>query len=281
MTGAEQTPAKSVVKTVAAGSVTLAAVDRGQGPPLVLLHGFPLSHAMWQAQIDYFSRSHRVIAPDLRGFGASQVVPGTASMEQMADDVQALLDSLRVNEPVVLAGLSMGGYVAFQFWRKYAQRLRALVLCDTRSVPDSPEAVEGRLKTAEKIRSLGSTEPLVEAMTPKLFAPQTLRDQPKLVDEQRQVMWHTSPNGAAAALLGMAARPDATEYLVQMALPALVVVGEHDAIATVDEMRQIAQAIAGSEFAIIPGAGHMAPLEQPAEFNRVLETFLEQVPAAR
>lgn len=271
----------SNIKTVAAGAVTLAVVDRGQGPPLVLLHGFPLSHLMWQAQIEYFSRSFRVIAPDLRGFGASQVVPGKASMEQMADDVRELLQTLRIDEPVVLAGLSMGGYVAFQFWRKYPHRLRALVLCDTRSVPDSPEAAEGRLKTAEKIRELGNTGPLVETMTPKLFAPQTLRDQPALVEEQRQVIWHTTPNGAAAALLGMAARPDATDYLVRMALPALVVVGEHDAIASVDEMRQIAQAIAGSEFAIISGAGHMSPLENPAEFNQALETFLEQVLAAR
>jgi pimeloyl-ACP methyl ester carboxylesterase len=281
MTHSDQSGSRSNVKTVAAGSVTLAVVDRGHGPPLVLLHGFPLNHSMWQAQIEYFSQSWRVIAPDLRGFGASQVVPGTASMEQMADDVHALLDTLRVDESVVLAGLSMGGYVAFQFWRKYANRLRALVLCDTRSVPDSPEAAEGRLKTAEKIRSLGSTEPLVEAMTPKLFAPQTLREQPKLVEEQRQVMWHTAPNGAAAALLGMAARSDATDYLVTMALPVLVVVGEHDAIASVDEMRQIAQAIAGSEFAIVAGAGHMSPLENPADFNQALEAFLEQLPATR
>lgn len=281
MTHSDPSRSGGNLKTVAAGSVTLAVVDRGQGPPLVLLHGFPLNHSMWQAQIEYFSRSFRVIAPDLRGFGASQVVPGTASMEQMADDVHALLETLHVDEPVVLAGLSMGGYVAFQFWRKYAARLRALVLCDTRSVPDSPEAAELRLKSAEKIRALGSTEPIVEAMTPKLFAPQTLREQPKLVEEQRQVMWHTAPNGAAAALLGMAARPDATDYLVTMTLPVLVVVGEHDAISSVDEMRQIAQAIAGSEFAILAGAGHMSPLEKPADFNQTLEAFLEQIPAAR
>lgn len=281
MTHSDQPDSGSNVKTVVAGSVALAVVDRGQGPPLVLLHGFPLNHSMWQAQIEYFSRSCRVIAPDLRGFGASQVVPGTASMEHLADDVHALLDTLRVDEPVVLAGLSMGGYVAFQFWRKYAPRLRAMVLCDTRSVPDSPEAAEGRLRTAEEIRTLGSTESLVEAMTPKLFAPQTLREQPKLVETQRQVMGHTAPDGAAAALLGMAARPDATDYLVTMALPVLVVVGEYDAIASVDEMRQIAQAIAGSEFAIVAGAGHMSPLENPTDFNHALEVFLEQVPAAR
>jgi pimeloyl-ACP methyl ester carboxylesterase len=266
---------------VTAGKVALAVADRGHGPPLVFLHGFPLDHTMWQAQIRHFAGAWRVVAPDLRGFGGSQVVPGITTMEQMADDVAALLDALEINEPVVLAGLSMGGYVAFQFWKRHQRRLRALVLCDTRSVPDSSEAAAGRQVTADKILASGSTEPLVEAMTPRLFAPQTIAAWQSLVAAQQQVMRRTSPAGAAAALRGMAVRPDATDYLIAMALPVLVVVGEHDVISSVDEMRTMAQAIAGSEFEIIAGAGHMSPLEDPAAFNQALAAFLEQVRAAR
>ncbi len=274
--GAAREDESAGLRRVRAGAVELAVADTGRGKPLLLVHGFPLDHAMWNAQIAEFSRTCRVIAPDLRGFGASQVAPGTSSMEQMADDLVALLDALEVREPVVLVGLSMGGYVAFQFWRKYRQRLRGLVLCDTRSIPDSPEAAEGRLKLVEKILAEG-TAPLAEAMLPKLFAAGTVAQQPALVESQRQVILRTDPQGAAAALRGMAARPDATEYLVQMALPALVLVGEHDAISSVDEMRLLAQAIAGSEFEIVAGAGHMSPLENPRAFNQPLGQFLEQV----
>src|SRR5262245_10100046 len=121
------------MQLIRCGEVELALVDRGRGRPLVLLHGFPLDHSMWNAQIEHFSTKFRVIVPDLRGFGASQVVPGASSMEQMADDVSAMLAALAVREPIVLVGLSMGGYVAFQFWRKYGQQLKGLVLCDTRA----------------------------------------------------------------------------------------------------------------------------------------------------
>jgi len=262
-------------RRVQAGAVELAVVDRGAGHPLVLLHGFPLDHSMWQAQIDVFSATHRVIAPDLRGFGGSQVVPGTATMEQMADDVAALLDALGIDEPVVLAGLSMGGYVTFPFWRKYANRLRALVLCDTRSVPDSPEAAAVRHQSADNLTSTFSTAQLADTILPKLFAPGTAIEQPGVVDAQRQVILHSSPLGAAAALRGMAARADSTDYLAQMSLPVLVVVGEHDVISPAEEMRLLARAIAGSEFAILQGAGHMSPLERPADFNAALRSFLD------
>ena len=113
--------------------IRLATVDQGRGPPVLLIHGFPLDHSMWDGQIETISSRYRVLAPDLRGFGQSGVTDASVSMEQHADDLAALMDALGIADPIVLCGLSMGGYIAFEFWRKYSPRLRALVLCDTRS----------------------------------------------------------------------------------------------------------------------------------------------------
>jgi len=131
-------------------------VERGSGVPLLLVHGYPLDHSMWQGQIEGLGDACRVIAPDLRGFGASGVTPGTVTMGQMADDMAALLDALKIHEPIVFCGLSMGGYVAWQFALRHRQRLTKLILCDTRAAADSPEAAAGRLKTADKVLDEGA-----------------------------------------------------------------------------------------------------------------------------
>jgi pimeloyl-ACP methyl ester carboxylesterase len=264
------------MRIVRAGQVDLQVMERGRGMPILLAHGFPLDHSMWDPQIEHLAKRWRVVAPDLRGFGGSQVVPGVASMEQMADDLNALLDVLEINEPIVLCGLSMGGYVAFQFWRKYGSRLRALVLCDTRAVADTPEAADSRLKMIEQVQRAG-TGNLAEVMLLKLFAPETFRTDPAAIEAQRQRILAASPEGLAAALRGLAQRPDVTAYLSKIALPTLLVVGEHDAISTVDEMRGMAGAIAGSEFVVIPHSGHMTPCENPAAFNQALAQFLARV----
>ena len=143
------------MKRLTVGGVELNVVVRGSGLPLLLAHAFPLDHSMWSAQIERFGSQAQVIAPDLRGFGSSGVTVGTVSMEQMADDLAAILDQLGVGEPVVLAGLSMGGYVAWQFARKYPQRLRALVLANTRATADTPEARQGRMNLVEQVLSAG------------------------------------------------------------------------------------------------------------------------------
>ena len=244
--------------------------------PVVLVHGFPLDHSMWQAQIARLSERWRVVAPDLRGFGASQVTPGIVTMEQMADDLAAMLEALAIDEPIVLCGLSMGGYVAFQFWRKYRSRLRGLVLCDTRAVADTSEAAASRLKMAAHVLEAGTVY-VADAMLPKLFAPATFKDRPGVVDFERQKILAAQPEGVAAALRGLAARPAATGYLREIALPTLVIVGEHDAISTVDEMRGLAEQIPHSQLVVIPDAGHMTPLESPAAFNAAIERFLTAV----
>lgn len=252
---------------------SLSVADVGQGPPILFVHGFPLDHTMWRQQLAELSRDHRCIAPDLRGFGQSSVTTGKVTMEQFADDLAALLDALGVTEPVVLCGLSMGGYIAWEFVRRHAARLRALILCDTRAVPDSPEAAANRLKLAEDVERLGP-ELVANAMLPRLLAPNTTAHRPEWVHELRQVMLGTNPQGIAAASRGMAERGDARPLLPTIDCPTLVIVGEHDVISPPAEMRDIATAIPRSVFQIIADAGHMAPLEQPLATNAAIRRFM-------
>jgi 3-oxoadipate enol-lactonase len=258
---------------VKAQEVQFNMVNRGRGVPLVLVHGYPLDHSMWQGQIDGLSDICRVIAPDLRGFGASDVTPGTVTMEQMADDVAGVLDAMHIEEPIVFCGLSMGGYVAWQFALRHRQRLAKLILCDTRAVADSPEAAAGRLKTAERVLAEGAGV-AAEALLPKLFAPATYNEQPQIVESTRQVILRTKPAGIAAALRGMAQRPDVTSRLSEINVPALVICGEHDGISPPAEMRQIAERLPNARFLEIAGAGHMAPLERPDVVNAAIRDFL-------
>lgn len=261
---------------VDAHGVRLHVIDEGQGPPLVFVHGFPLDHHMWDAQRREFRTTHRVIIPDLRGFGRSEVTDPPGSMEQFADDVAALLDALGVQEPVTLCGLSMGGCVAFAFARRCAARLRALVICDARAVTDTPETLAVRRQIAQRVLTEG---PLIvaDAMLPRLFGPRTKEDQPQVIDAVRNVILATSARGIAAGQLALAGRPDCTDLLPQIGVPTLVVCGEHDIISPPDEMRALAGAIPQGEFVLIPQAGHMAPLEQPAAVNAALRAFLERL----
>ena len=262
------------MKTQTVNAVELAFVDQGAGSPVVLLHGFPLDHRMWNAQIDALSERHRVIAPDLRGFGRSGVTDGPVSMEQFADDLAALLDALEVSERITLCGLSMGGYVAFQFWKRYNSRLRGLILCDTRAAGDTPEMAAARHEMADRVLREGPA-PLVEGMMPKLFAEATLEYRPEVIDSVHRVMMRTDPKAIAAAARGMAQRPDVSRMLAKIDCPTLVIVGELDAISTVDEMRAIAEAVPGAQFVEIAGSGHMSPLEKPAEVSAAMLEFLD------
>lgn len=255
----------------------LAFVDRGTGPAVLLVHGFPLDHTMWNAQIEALSQSYRVIAPDLRGFGASGVSQDTVTMRQMADDLAALLDAREVSGRVALCGLSMGGYIAFQFQRAYGNRLRALVLCDTRSMPDTPEAAAGRHQTADRLLAEGRTSFLADAMLPKLLSPATLRDRPAIAETLRRTIEGNDPRGVAAAARGMAQRPDATPWLSEIACPTLVVVGAEDAISSPAEMQGIARGIPKARCVEIAGAGHMSPVEAPQAVNAALLQFLGEI----
>ena len=265
-----------MMKRVFARELEFSVVDQGQGSPLLFVHGFPLSHALWNAQIPVFAGQHRVIVPDLRGFGSSVDTDGTVTMEDFADDLAAILDFLEVREPVVLCGLSMGGYIALQFVRKYQRRLRGLVLCDTRASADVPEVVENRLKIAKLVIESGA-QPVAELMLPKALSSKTFADRLEVVEAVRSMMISSDPTGVAAASRGMAVRPDMTALLPSIDLPTLVVVGADDALTPVEEMRRMAQAIPRSQFKVVPEAGHLPPLENPVVFNAALAEFLEKL----
>jgi pimeloyl-ACP methyl ester carboxylesterase len=254
-------------------SADLWVYDRGRGPAILFVHGFPLDHSMWAGQGSAFDREYRVLTPDLRGFGFSGPAEGTVSMAEFADDLAALLDRLQLSEPIVLCGLSMGGYIALQFWKRHRNRLRALVLCDTRAAADSPEAAENRHKMAEQVMTDGS-HVAADAMLPKLFPPQVLAEKPNFFEATKQVILGTSPTAIAAAQRGMAVRPEMRAELGEIDVPTLVVCGELDAISPPTEMREIAAAIPGSRMEIIAGAGHLSPLEKPDAFNAVLSHWL-------
>jgi pimeloyl-ACP methyl ester carboxylesterase len=286
------------MQTVRLPDIDLAVEDQGSGPPVVLLHGFPLTHAIWAGQIaalakkgtvpicakhppgrsgkwglSPFSGRCRMIAPDLRGFGQSSITPGRVTIPQLADDLAAMLDALGVSEPVVLAGLSMGGYVAMQFFQAHRQRLRGLVLCDTRAAADAPEVARARLQTADRVEREGPGV-LADAMLPRLFSPATPVRRPELVEQVRQMILGGNPRGLAAAARGLAERPDFTDLLPRIDLPVLVVVGSDDAISTPEEMGALARAIPGARYVQIAAAGHLSPLEQPAAVAAAMAEFL-------
>jgi pimeloyl-ACP methyl ester carboxylesterase len=261
-------------------TVELAYIDRGAGQPVVLMHGFPLDHTMWNPQIDALADVARVIAPDLRGFGQSSlgnVSPTRAmALEQYADDVVALLDAINLKEPIILAGFSMGGYIVWQFVRKYADRLRALIQIDTRAAADTEEARANRLKMAAHIEEWGSAR-VAEMMGPKLFAAGKFEANVGIVKDLRRVIADTPPASIAVAQRAMAARPDMTHLLPQIKVPSLVVAGVDDALIPAHEMRQIAAAIPNGKYVEIPTAGHMSTIENPDAVNKALRDFVKSV----
>lgn len=270
------------MKTAKISTGELAYVDRGAGQPVLLVHGFPLDHTMWDAQIESLSKRERVIAPDLRGFGKSPLGPVDPThgitMERYADDLVELLDELKLGagQPVVFVGLSMGGYIAWQFARKYADCLRALVLLDTRALADTDEARAGRLKMADNVAEWGSGR-VAEMMGPKLSAPSTFQTQPEVIAALRRVVESTSPAAIAAAQRGLAARPDMSRLLPKITVPTLVVVGAEDAISPPAEMQAIAAAVSNAEFVIIPNSGHMTSMENPVAVNQTLLAFIDSL----
>ncbi|HEX3600901.1 MAG TPA: alpha/beta hydrolase [Lacipirellulaceae bacterium] len=268
------------MKTIALTNGGLAYVDEGNGQPVLLIHGFPLDHTMWAAQIASLAEHARVFAPDLRGFGQSPlgaVDPQHGiSMAQYAEELAEFLSALEIAEPICIAGFSMGGYVAWQFVQRFKQRVRALIQCDTRALADTAEGRAGRIKMAENVAEWGSRR-VAEMMGPKLFSARALETQPQLMAEVRRVVEETPAAAIAAAQRGMAARPDVTAMLPTIDMPTLVLVGEVDAISPPAEMQAIADAIPNSEFVVIPASGHMTTMESPRAVNDAILDYLERI----
>jgi pimeloyl-ACP methyl ester carboxylesterase len=238
---------------------------------MVLLHAFPLEGEMFEPQWAAFADRARFIVPDLRGFGGSGMPGGPSEMGAMADDVLALLDHLAI-EAAVVGGVSMGGYVSLALLRNDPSRVRALVLADTQTSADDPAGRERRETTARQVLAEGSTAllPSVDVLLAP-SAPTELR--------ARVARWITggSPQGQAAALRGMALRPDARDILARFGGPVLVVVGESDVLTPPARARAMAELIPGSELVEIPGGGHLANLDHPEDFNEALARFLHRV----
>lgn len=264
--------------------VRMVCEDCGSGPPIVLLHGFPLDHTMWNAQIEALCSHFRVIAPDLRGFGRSALADGDAEngvgMERYAADVVALLDWLQVAEPVVLVGFSMGGYAAWQFALRWPERLRGLVPCDTRAAGDAEEGRAGRFKMAEAAMQAGNASPAL-AMLTKLFAPQSYEERPDVVERVRGIIERQSAEGIAAAQRGMARREDVRGRLDSIAAHSLCIVGVEDAISPAKEMHEIAVLLAKSgldevRLVEVEFAGHMSPMENPTAVTEAIRAFARE-----
>jgi 3-oxoadipate enol-lactonase len=255
--------------------VNLAVEVRGEGPAILFVHGYPLDRTIWRDQIDSLE-GYRRIAPDLRGMGQSDAPDLGYGMGIYAADLAALLDALGVNE-VVLCGLSMGGYVIFEFLRRWRHRVRALILMDTRVEGDSTEGRRARDAAAASARD-GGAGAVGGALLPKMLAPGSEERAPELVDRVRRMMAATPVAGMIGALAAMRDRHDSTGLLPTLAdLPTLVLVGEEDALAPPDAARRIATLIPGARLVVIPGAGHLPPVERPSETTAEIREFLRVV----
>jgi 3-oxoadipate enol-lactonase len=244
--------------------------DVGSGPAVLMLHAFPLAGTMWRAQVAALRDRYRLIVPDLRGFGGSDAPPGVYLMDQLADDVAALLGHLGVKRAAVV-GLSMGGYIGFSFWRRHADLVAALVLADTRAGADTDEGKATREANARLAESQGA--PAIAAkMIPNLVAPTATQE---LRDELEALITANSPIGIAGALRGMALRPDSRPDLATISVPTLLIVGSEDELTPPAESAAMHAAITNSTYVSIPQAGHLSNLEQPAQFNAALGAFLD------
>ncbi|MGX1131935.1 3-oxoadipate enol-lactonase [Streptomyces glaucescens] len=242
------------------------------GVPLVLVHGHPFDHTMWAPQIEAFAPSRRVIAPDLRGYGASPVVPGVTPLSAFAEDVEALLDELGV-DTFVLAGLSMGGQIAMECCARFGHRVRGLVLADTFAEPETPQGRRARNAMADRLLREGMRGYADEVLH-KMVASYA---DPAVQSHVHGMMTATPPEGAAAALRGRAERPDYRPVLARVRVPALVVVGEDDEYTPVPVAESLHALLPDSTLRIVKGAAHMPNLERPAEFNEALAAFLARI----
>lgn len=258
------------------GSLEIGYDDVGTGQPVLFAHAFPLNRTMWAPNVSALVDRCRCVAADFRGFGETTIVP-PYSMEQYADDLAHLLDVLHI-EKAVLVGCSMGGYVSFAFWRRHRDRVRALVLADTRPGADSEETVMRRRHLIDLARGEGSTA-VANAQIASIVGKTTREKQPDTYDAVHRMMAQTPAEGIIGALEAMMLRPDSTSLLSTIDVPTLIVVGDEDVPTPPKEARAMHERIAGSKLEVISAAGHLSNLERPAAFNHVLTEFLVSLTA--
>jgi pimeloyl-ACP methyl ester carboxylesterase len=263
------------MERIKSADVEIAYESIGEGAPIVLLHPFPVNHEMWKPAAQSLISRYRVILPDLRGHGDSDVGEAAATMDKHALDLAHVLDAEGLGR-ALFAGVSIGGYVLFEFWRRFPGRVAGLVLCNTKAQADTAEARAGRLQAAADVLDRG-TEPFFEGMLLKVLGPTTRRRRPDLADGALRMMRKMSAEGVAAVQRGMAERPDSIETLKTINVPTLVITGDEDAMTGLPEAELMRRHIRGSELKVIAQAAHYSPWEQPEEVGKVLRQFVDAV----
>jgi pimeloyl-ACP methyl ester carboxylesterase len=247
--------------------------ETGEGLPLVLLHGFPLSSAMWESQRDGLGDVCRVITPDQRGFGDSPLGGDPPSLEFAAGDLAALLDRLGLDR-IVLGGLSMGGYVAMRFCARYGKRVAGLVLADTKATTDPPEILERRERVARRVVEPGGAEVVFRDLVPAMVGDTTRERREDVVQRVRELVWEAPVESVAWASRAMAARPDSLGVLAAMSVPALVIVGDEDALTPVDDAQAMVDVLPAGRLVRLGAVGHMSAMEDPGAFDAAVRDFV-------
>ena len=247
----------------------------GAGAPVILLHPFPVHHEFWLPVAEYLSSRYQLIMPDLRGHGISGLGNGAATMQKHASDVARVMTDAGIDR-APLIGVSIGGYTIFEFWRRFRDRVSALVLCNTKAQADGADARNTRLKAANDVLKVG-TEPFFENMLQKLLAETTRHSRPDLVEGALRMMRKMSAEDVAEVQRGMAERPDSVPTLKTINAPVLIITGDEDNMTGVPEAELMKQNISGSQMKVIAKAGHYSPWEQPNEAGKLLRQFLDSI----
>jgi len=246
----------------------------GSGSPIVLLHPFPANHELWPPCVNALETSYRLILPDLRGHGDSGIGEGPATMAKHAADLANILEAEQIDR-AIFVGVSIGGYILFEFWRKYRARVAALVLCNTKAAGETADSRAVRLQAAADVLERG-TEPFFEGLITKLLGETTRRTRPDLADGALRFMRKMSPENVALVQRGMAERQDSVDTLKTINVPTLIVTGDEDQLTGVREAEVMRRNIARSAMIVVPRAGHYSPWEQPQEVGRILRQFADR-----
>jgi 3-oxoadipate enol-lactonase len=245
----------------------------GDGPPVVLLHPFPVNHEFWLPAAEPLGARYRVILPDVRGHGDSDAGEGPATMAKHASDLARVMDAAEVGR-APLIGISIGGYILFEFWRRFRGRVAALGLCNTKAPADNAEGRAARLAAADDVMERG-TEPFFEMQAQRLMGKTTHEARPDLVEGALRMMRKMSPADVAQVQRGMAERPDSVDTLKTINVPTLVITGNEDLLTGVNEAELMHRQITGSQMRVIPKAGHYSAWERPDEMTHLLRQFLD------
>ena len=247
----------------------------GNGPDVVLLHPFPLNHHFWDPVTPQLSTRYRLILPDLRGHSDSELGEGPVTMQKLADDLFWLCREERISK-AFFVGVSIGGYLLFEFWRRYREQVAALVLANTRPGAETAEGKANRLQLADRVLHEGRDSFIAEMLS-KLLSQATRTNRPDIVDAARKMMQSMSAEDIAGVQREMAERPDSVATLATINVPTLLIAGGDDSI-PLSEFELMRQQISGSRLQVISQAGHYAALEKPAEFGGLLRKFFDGLP---